>query len=101
MIRSNNTKAGSFSCAGEKFSTLAEAVAFVESPEAPNSEKTTVGFRFRKRIRLAKDVPLNLGKRAPRSASVATGSPRASMRGGSPRSAAQAIELTKYFFRLT
>ena len=62
MICSHNTKAGSFSCAGEKFSTLAEAVAFVESPEAPNSEKTTVGFRFRKRIRLAKDVPLNLAR---------------------------------------
>ncbi len=39
MIRSHNTKAGSFSCAGEKFSTLAEAVAFVESPEGPNLEK--------------------------------------------------------------
>jgi nitrous oxide reductase accessory protein NosL len=39
MIRSHNTKAGSFSCAGEKFSTLAEAVAFVESPEGRNWEK--------------------------------------------------------------
>jgi hypothetical protein len=37
---------------------LAEAFAFVESPEAPNSEKTTVGFRFRKRIRLGKDIRL-------------------------------------------
>jgi hypothetical protein len=71
MIRSHNTKAGSFSCAGEKFSTLAEAVAFVESPEAPKSEKMSVGFRFRKRIRLGKGR-LNLGKRAPRSASAAT-----------------------------
>jgi len=101
MIRSHNTKAGSFSCAGEKFSTLAEAVAFVESPEAPNSEKMTVGLRFRKRIRLGKDIRLNLGKRAPRTASAATGSPGASMRGGSPRSAAQAIELPKKFFRVT
>jgi hypothetical protein len=39
MIRFHNTKAGSFSCAGEKFSTLAEAVAFVESPEGRNWEK--------------------------------------------------------------
>jgi hypothetical protein len=68
MIRSYNTKAESFSCAGEKFSTLAEALAFVESPESPNSEKATVGFRFRKRICLDKDIRLDLGKRAPRSA---------------------------------
>jgi hypothetical protein len=33
MIRSHNRKAGLFSCAGERFSTLAEAIAFVESPE--------------------------------------------------------------------
>jgi hypothetical protein len=39
MIRSHKTKAGSFSCADEKFSTFAEAVAFVESPEGRNWEK--------------------------------------------------------------
>ena len=39
MIRSHKTKPGSFSCAGEKFWTLAEAVAFVESPEGRNWEK--------------------------------------------------------------
>jgi hypothetical protein len=42
--------------AGEKFSTLAEAVAFVESPEGRNWEKMTVGFRWRKRIRLGKGI---------------------------------------------
>src|SRR6266481_7738541 len=86
MIRSHNTKAGLFSCAGEKFSTLAEAVAFVESHEGAELGEMTVGFRCRKRIRLGKgNLALNLGKRAPRSASAATGSPRASMSGGRPR----------------
>ena len=56
MIRSHNTKARSFSCAGEKFSTLAEAVAFVESPEGAELGEMTVGFRFRKRIRLGKGI---------------------------------------------
>ena len=56
MIRSHNTKAGSFSYAGEKFSTLAEAVAFVESPESAELGEMTVGFRFRKRIRLGKGI---------------------------------------------
>jgi hypothetical protein len=41
MIRSHHTKAGSFSCAGEKFSTLAEAGAVVESPEGRNWELAT------------------------------------------------------------
>ena len=56
MIRSHNTKAGLFSCAGEKFSTLAEAVAFVESPEGAELGEMTVGFRCRKRIRLGKGI---------------------------------------------
>ncbi len=61
MIRSHYTKAGSFSCAGEKFSTLAETVAFVESPEGAELGEITLGFRFRKRIR---HLALNLGKKS-------------------------------------
>ena len=56
MIRSHDTKAGLFSCAGEKFSTLAEAVAFVESPEGAELGEMTVGFRCRKSIRLGKGI---------------------------------------------
>jgi hypothetical protein len=40
----------------EKFSTLAEAVAFVESPESAELGEMTVGFRFPKRIRLGKGI---------------------------------------------
>src|SRR5260370_42095702 len=53
MIRSHHTKAWSFSCAGAKFSTLAKAVAFARRAALG---ETTVGFRFRKRIRLGKGI---------------------------------------------
>lgn len=67
MIRSRNTKAGSFSCAGEKFSTLAEAVlnqamlqingdSFCRIARRTELGEMTVGFRFRKRIRLGKGI---------------------------------------------
>ena len=51
MIRSHHTKAGSFSCAGEKFSTLAEAGCCCRIARRAELGEMTVGFRFRKRIR--------------------------------------------------
>ena len=56
MIRSHNTKAGSFSCARRKVLDPRGSGCFCRIVRRAELGEMTVGFRFRKRIRLGKGI---------------------------------------------